>query len=40
MSRHLKFWNVRTARRSIGYFEYTTIPYWPGNSPKPNESSP
>ena len=38
MSFHRKFWNVRTESVAIGYFEYTTIPYWPGNWPNPHAS--
>ena len=40
MSFQRNVWKVRTFAVSIGYREYTTIPNLPGNSPKPNESSP
>jgi len=40
MSFHRKVWKVRTSSVAIGCFESTTIAYWPGNTPKPNASSP
>ena len=40
MSFQRKCWKVRTSSVAIGYFEYTTMPYWPGKSPKPKASSP
>src|SRR5687767_13564400 len=38
MSSQRKSWNVRTSLVRIGYFEYTTIPNWPGKNPNPNAS--
>ena len=40
MSAQRNVWNVRTSRVSIGYFENTASPNWPGKSPKPNASLP
>ena len=40
MSFHRKCWNVRAPSASIGNFENTAMPNWPGNAPKPSASSP
>src|SRR5687768_17949860 len=40
MSAQRNVWNVRTLPVSIGYFEKTARPNWPGKSPKPNASLP
>ena len=39
MSFHRKSWKVRTLATSIGYFENTAIPNWPGKTPNPKASS-
>ena len=40
MSAQRKRWNVRAPAMSSGKRESTAKAYWPGNSPKPKESSP